>query len=65
MKDAHDWLVWGRSAVGRHCYQEYKWTWYNTNDEIYYGNTRKLRQKTCTRGVTEYMIIDGTRVLYD
>ena len=35
------------------------------NFEIYYGKTGKLRQNTCTRGVTEYRKFYGTRVLYD
>ena len=54
MQDAQNWLVWGRSEVVRHWYQECKWTWPNTKDEIYYGKTWKLRQNTCARGVTEY-----------
>ena len=41
MQDAQDWLVWGRSAVGVHWYQECKWTWSKTKNEIYYGNTGK------------------------
>ena len=64
MHDAQDLLVWGRSSVGRHWYQECKLNWSNTNDEIYYGNTGKLRHNTCTREVTEYRIVYGMRVLY-
>ena len=38
---------------------------YNTKDEIYYFKTGKLRHNTCARGVTEYRIVYGTRVLYE
>ena len=59
MQDAQDWLVWRSSAVGRHWYQEFKWVWSNTKNEIYYGKTGKLRHKTFTIGVTEYRIVYG------
>ena len=38
---------------------------YLTPGMKYYGKTWKLRQKNCTRGVTEYRIVYGTRVMYD
>ena len=65
VQDAQDWLMWGRSAIGRHCYQECRRAWFNSKYEINYGKTWKLRQNTCTRVVKEYRIFYGTRVLYD
>ena len=54
MQDAQNRLVWKRSAVGKHWYQECKWTWSNTKDEIYNGKTWELRQNICARGLIEY-----------
>ena len=36
-----------------------------TKNEIYYGKTWELRYNTCARGVIEYRLVWGTRVLYD
>ena len=65
MQDEKNRLVWRRSAVGRNWYQGYKWTWSNTDNEIYDGKNLKLRQNTSARGVIEYRVVYGTRVIYD
>ena len=45
-----DWLVWGRSAIGSHYYQECWWALFNIKDEIYYGNLTTDTEHLYKRG---------------
>ena len=55
MQDAQNRMVLSMSAVGRHWYQECKWTWPNTKNEIYHDKTWELK--------TEHLYKRGDSVL--
>ena len=55
----------GGSTIGRYCDLEFWGELFKTKKEIYNGKAQQLIENTCKRGVTGYIIVYGTRVLYD